>query len=321
MLPSTPHRTPTAPGEPNHGPLLRFSTTSMSRVNHDCRPYLTLIEPETVERLGLRLRVPRATWALMTLRTSDTSEWSFYVNYSPESHFQENIISVPQALTRGAVICARDASPNIRLSGRVFALLRRPVPGRVEVFASLCLQLPLEPAGSSVAVLGPTTFLPTTHRLHYMTMNRSVASEIIELAGLTQGHMERYVAKHSDAEGELPPWLLADLTRVSHPTHLAYTLDLAMRDDLSTGDNSETRNHFAEDMTVTTLFHGAPLPRVWASMPGTGTVPGHEHGVQHELTQSPRDVALRSLCSTPRHGWSTMWWVRAWGFVDNAASR
>jgi len=52
------------------------------------------------------------------------------------------------------------------------------------------------------------------------------------------------------------------LTRVAHPVHLAYTMPLATRDVLSSGDNSEPSNDFEDDTNVTTFYHGALLPRI-----------------------------------------------------------
>ena len=306
------------------GPVLRLTRnwTTMSGVNLDCEPYLTMITREEAKRLGLQQLDKGDSWALMTLHVSSTSEWSFCVRYSARSRHNENRLCVQQALARGAVICARDANPTIGLSGLVFALQRRATPRHAATqLESLCLRLPLEPAEPGVAAPGRAAFWPRTHGLHYTTINRSVATEILGLANLTLADMDQYVTGHGDGEGEPPPWLLGDLTRVSHPTHLAYTLELAMRDDLSTGDNSETMYHVEEDMTVTTFFLGAPLPRIWASLPGTGTAPVGAHGVHDELMQSPRDALLRSLAPAPAQRWSTSWWVRAWGFVDSAASR
>ena len=127
------------------------------------------------------------------------------------------------------------------------------------------------------------------------------------------------MAYHSDLAFELHPWPLGDLTRVANPAHLAYVMPLVTRDDLSSGDNSEPSNDFEYDMSVTTFYRGTHLPRIWASMPVTGPPPPAGDGrAATELVQERRVTPRRN--PAPDLGRPTSWWVRAWGFVDQAAS-
>ena len=173
-------------GVPPPAIALRLTTAMrlLSCVNHDCFQILLLIAAAEVKRLGLPYIADGIQWALMTLRTSDTSVWLLYVRYSAISAFPAILLCKQQAVVKGAVICAQGPAYNIRLSGRVFALHQPPPGPNDPARISLCLQLPMVPGKSSVWVLGTTTFLPLTHGLHYMTMNRSIAKRIIQVTGL-----------------------------------------------------------------------------------------------------------------------------------------
>ena len=93
---------------------------------------------------------------------------------------------------------------------------------------------------------------------------------------------------------------------MAHFAHMACTMPLAMRDDLSSGDNSEPSNDFEENMNVTTFYHGAPLPRIWASMPGSGLVSqANEENAYNVLVEGRGSIARRT--PTPGLGWSTSW--------------
>ena len=103
-------------------------------------------------------------------------------------------------------------------------------------------------------------------------MRSGATAKILGLAGLAPDEMSRYMVRHSDTVGRPPQWLLDDLARVSNPAHLACW----------TGDGA--KSHMSQDLRVTTFHGGAPLPRIWASMPGSGTARGGTHGVHDELT-------------------------------------
>ena len=101
---------------------------------------------------------------------------------------------------------------------------------------------------------------------------------------------------------------------MAHFAHMAYTMPIAMRDDLSSGDNSDLSNDFEEDMNVTTeedmnvttFYHGTPLQRIWASMPGSGLVPqANEENAYNVLVEGRGSIARRT--PTPGLGWSTSW--------------
>jgi len=141
--PPMPYGTMIASRGQQDGPILRLTRnwTTMSGVNRDCEPYPTMITREGGERLGLQQLDNGDIWALMTLHVSATSELSFYVRYSARSRHNENSLCVHQALVRGAVICVRDATPSIKLTGLAFALRRRATPGHAATqLESLSLQ-------------------------------------------------------------------------------------------------------------------------------------------------------------------------------------
>ena len=275
-----------------------------SCVNRNCLPFLNLLTAAELERLQLPDVTDDVQWALMTVRTSPSSEWSIYMRYLATSAFYENLLCKQHAVIRGAVICVRDAPPTIRLSERVFALHSRATDPDQPTDHPLYLTLPLEPSESSIPVLGTTTFLPLAHGLHFLGMSRSIGERIVHLAGLTPPEMKRFLTFYRDAAAEIQPWLLWDLTRVAHPAHLAVRMPPAFQDDISSGNDSEEPLPLPhDDMFVSTLHRGALLPMIWASMPGWGMapVPGSTPG----HWQNPADGHMGDIHTVPGVGWST----------------
>jgi len=292
-------------------PVLRLKNGEhLSRVNHDCWEFLELLTTLKTERLELDMLAPGLRWALMKLPTGPTSSdvWSIYVKYSPTSIFSDNTLSMQHALIRGAHVNlpGPNEPPSIRLGSRPFKLHQTETSPEGNPSGPLFLQLPLEDGFSSEPELGRITFLPPGHGLLYLSMNRANGFTMLRNAGMTTHDMEHFLEHHGDHSTEFPRWLLGDLMGVVHHSHLPFELSREPRDADWSSDEDDPAPPLGDRMMyASTLYHDAPLLRIWATFPD-----------MYELVVVHGQDAFTNIPKPPEP-----WWVRTKGFLDDTATR
>ena len=228
------------------------------------------------------------------------------------SIFADNTLNMSHVLIKMADISrpADGSRPSIRLNGKAFALhTREDHPLGPE---TMLMHLPLREGYSSTPATGRTSFLPPPHSLLYASMNRANGFRMLENAGMTRRDMDVFLDHHGDHSSEYPTWLLGDLMGVAHHSHIPSVIPFDGRDDYWSSDEDEPAPppYDESKLYVSTLYHHAPLPRLWASFAGCGTVPD-----MHVPAQQHGENTFRNKPRTPGP-----WWVRTKGFICNSCT-
>ena len=285
------------------------NTARVLRVNHDCYNYLEVLPSAVVKRLGLDSLRGGLDWAVMTLPNpgGTAEEWNIYVHYSRMSIFPDNTLCMPHELIKMAEINkpGDGSRPSIRLNGQALELITR---GDHHLSPeTLLLQLPMRDGYSSAPALGRTSFLPPGHSMLYASMNRANGFRMLNNAGMTRGGMDAFLDHHEDDSPECPTWLLGDLLGVTHYSHIPFVTPFDGRDDTWSSDEDEPAPppYDANKLYVSSLYHHAPLPQLWATFAGSGEVPD-----MHVPILLHGENTSRSEPRTPGP-----WWVRTEGFI------
>ena len=156
---------------PSSGPVLYLSKSGamFSNVNDDCRDFLTPLAEDEELRLGLPALRVGLKWAIMTLKTSPSTEWSIIVRWSPDSVFRKNLLCIQHGIIKGIVLGLAGPTPMLQLQGQLFELLHGP-----ELDARY-LQLPLQATSLHMPALGNTSFFPSDHPMLNHSMDVTVA--------------------------------------------------------------------------------------------------------------------------------------------------
>ena len=204
-----------------------------------------------------------------------------HLRWSAESVFPRIILFVEHAIIRGAVI-GRVSKRNgdtfetfparIQLHGKTFELLWDATLG------AEYLPLPLQPSDLHMPTMGATTFLPHNHWMMSQAMDTAIGRSIIAMADLGPEDMHNFLNRHQDDYFDIEPWLLADLAGLHHHTHIPALVPhhWLHYDDDPDDDAPPHLRPITRDppgMSVSTLWSEASLPRIRASLPGTGAPP------------------------------------------------